>query len=78
MHLIGCQELDDGYGWELTVEFHAYLRDLIRFHGLETLTAQIQRDVARARTLLGDPSECKESHPVVVHNQTDEPARSGR
>jgi riboflavin kinase / FMN adenylyltransferase len=78
VHLIGCQELDDGYGWELKVEFHAYLRDLIRFDGLETLTAQIRRDVTRARTLLGGRGECRESNPDVVHNQTDEPARSGR
>ncbi len=40
------------YGWELTVEVHAWLRDQLRFAGVEALTAQLQRDIGRVREAL--------------------------
>ncbi|MFG0252792.1 MAG: bifunctional riboflavin kinase/FMN adenylyltransferase [Phycisphaerales bacterium JB038] len=76
VHLIDCQELDGEYGWELRVEFHAWLRDLIRFDGPESLQAQIARDVARAGSLLHDPGLAEETHPAAGDSPSTEPARS--
>jgi len=42
----------DLYGRRLQVEFVARLRDEEKFDDLETLTAQMQRDAARARQIL--------------------------
>ena len=43
----------DLYGQELTVAFHAFLRDERRFDGIEALRAQIAEDAAAARQALG-------------------------
>lgn len=52
--------LEGEYGWPLTLEFVAWLRDDLRFHSVEALVAQIGRDCARAKeacvSLLGSPS----------------------
>jgi riboflavin kinase/FMN adenylyltransferase len=40
------------YGWPVTIEFHAFLRDQVRFAGVEALLAQLKRDVARASQLV--------------------------
>lgn len=45
---------DDLYGKELAIEFVERLRDEERFSGLDALVAQIQRDIARTRSLLQD------------------------
>ena len=37
------------YGWPLTVEVHAWIRDQVKFAGIDALTAQLKRDVARVR-----------------------------
>ncbi len=46
----------DLYGQRIELEFVAHLRDEQRFAGLEELTAQIGRDVERAREILADAS----------------------
>ena len=43
----------DLYGREITLEFHAFLRPERKFDSLEELKAQIQRDAAQTRRLLG-------------------------
>lgn len=43
----------DLYGKELTLEFHAFLRPEQKFASLEELKAQIHKDAAKTRTLLG-------------------------
>jgi riboflavin kinase/FMN adenylyltransferase len=43
----------DLYGKELTLEFHAFLRPEKKFPDLEALKAQIQKDAAQTRALLG-------------------------
>jgi riboflavin kinase/FMN adenylyltransferase len=43
----------DLYGQEIEVELHHFLRPEARFDGLESLTAQMAADCARARDLLG-------------------------
>jgi riboflavin kinase/FMN adenylyltransferase len=45
-------QTDNLYGYTLTVEFVARLRDEQRFSGLEALKAQIQADIAAARMIL--------------------------
>ncbi len=40
------------YGWPVTVRFHAFLREQVKFSGLESLREQLLRDVQRARQLL--------------------------
>jgi riboflavin kinase/FMN adenylyltransferase len=41
------------YNWPVRLEFGAFLRDQVRFDGLERLTAQLRRDCARAAVLQG-------------------------
>lgn len=43
----------DLYGQEIEVQFHHFLRGEAKFATLEELTAQIERDCAEARALLG-------------------------
>jgi len=49
-HLIGYEPEGDApeYGWPLTLAFVSRLRDQVRFDGVEELTKQLRRDVARA------------------------------
>lgn len=51
VHLLDFQE--DLYGESLQVEFVARQREERRFTSLEALAAQIQRDIAQAREILG-------------------------
>ncbi len=53
-HLIGYQRGGDEpeYGWPLRLAFVSRLRDQVRFGGIEQLTAQLSRDVARANEIL--------------------------
>jgi riboflavin kinase/FMN adenylyltransferase len=43
----------DLYGQDITVALIAYIRAEVKFSGLDALTAQIARDAAEARRLLG-------------------------
>ena len=47
----------DLYGRRIEVEFVAKLRDELRFDNLDALTAQMRRDAAQARELLGMPQQ---------------------
>lgn len=53
-HLIGYKRSNDEpeYGWPLRIAFVSRLRDQVRFDGVDTLTAQLSRDVLRANELL--------------------------
>ncbi len=53
-HLIGYERESDEpeYGWTLRLAFVSRLRDQVRFGGIEQLTAQLSRDVARANEIL--------------------------
>lgn len=53
-HVIGYERPGDRpeYGWELTLAFVSRLRDQVRFGGVDQLTSQLRRDVARAREIL--------------------------
>jgi len=44
----------DLYGQEIEVAFHHFLRGEEKFATLEELTAQIEKDCARAKSVLGD------------------------
>ena len=44
---------EDLYGQEIEVMFHRFLRPEEKFDSLEALTAQMERDCAEARALLG-------------------------
>ncbi len=47
----------DLYGQRIEIEFVAKLRDELRFDDLEALTAQMHRDAAQARAILGMPAQ---------------------
>jgi len=40
------------YGWPITIHFHAFLREQVKFSDLQSLREQLLRDVQRARQLL--------------------------
>ena len=50
------------YGWDLTLEFHCWMREQARFDGVEALVAQIGRDVARVR-------ECMDGAPLAASQE---------
>jgi riboflavin kinase/FMN adenylyltransferase len=75
VHLIDAGDLENGYGWELTVEFHAFVRDLIRFSGPEALVRQIERDVEHARAAMSGNAAGGPGH-IVIRQPDCEPARS--
>lgn len=57
--------LDEGgaeYEWDLTLEFHCWMREQARFDGVEALVAQIGRDVARVR-------ECMDGAPLAASQE---------
>ncbi len=63
-HLLDCPADATGaivglaeYGWTVSLHFHAFLRDQVRFEGVSRLTAQLARDVARAREVSRSASE---------------------
>ena len=51
MHLFN--ENGNLYGIDMTVEFHAFLRQSIKFASASALEAQIKRDIAKAQECLG-------------------------
>jgi riboflavin kinase/FMN adenylyltransferase len=55
----------DLYGRRIEVEFVAKLRDEEKFDDLDALVAQIHRDAARARAILGDSSPSNSPHVPV-------------
>lgn len=42
------------YGWQVSIEFVAWVRDQVRFDGVAALTAQLARDASTAARLAGD------------------------
>lgn len=48
VHLLGYSGAIGTYGWNLRVEFHAFLREEMRFSGVEAVVGQIRRDLVRA------------------------------
>lgn len=44
----------DLYGVEVVVEFHAHLRGMVKFDGIESLIETMNDDVRRARSVLGE------------------------
>ena len=52
VHILDFEE--DIYGCDLVVEFVERLRDELRFTDVEELKAQIERDIAQARRILGE------------------------
>lgn len=53
-HLIGFEGAVEDYGWSIEVEPLAFIRDELRFSGLDSLVAQIGRDINRASALLSE------------------------
>ena len=51
-HLIGWAGPMDVYGWHLEIDLLYWVRDQIRFDGVEGLQAQIARDIAEVSSLL--------------------------
>ncbi len=50
VHLLGVSE--DLYGIELKVDFYAFIREEQKFDGVESLTEQIKKDVAKAEKMV--------------------------
>lgn len=51
-HLIGYDGPVDEYGWDIRLKFNFWLRDQLKFDGVETLVQQLVRDVARTEDLM--------------------------
>jgi riboflavin kinase/FMN adenylyltransferase len=51
VHLVGYDGPLDDYGWSLRVRIDSWMRDQIRYDGVQRLTRQLQRDISRAREL---------------------------
>lgn len=51
-HLIDGHWPLDTYGWTCTVQFEGFLRNELRFDGVESVRRQIGRDIDRSRDLL--------------------------
>ncbi|MGD9789148.1 MAG: riboflavin biosynthesis protein RibF [Phycisphaerales bacterium] len=62
----------DEYGWEVSIDFLAFLRDQVKFDGIEPLVAQIERDVER--TLDWTNRSARQSLAPTAHSQPTEPA----
>jgi riboflavin kinase/FMN adenylyltransferase len=52
----------DLYGRDITLEFIDRLRDERRFPGPEALLTQIERDISRAREILGRAKEAQDDN----------------
>lgn len=57
------------YDWEVAIDFHAFLRDQVKFDGIEPLVAQIERDVERTldwtnRSIHKSPAAMPDSNPT--------------
>lgn len=52
-HLLDYDGPLDHYGWTLQLSFRAWLRDQVRYPGVEPLIEQLHRDVDRTRALVG-------------------------
>lgn len=50
----------DEYGWELSLDLVGWVREQVRFHGLEPLLEQMARDCDRIRTMLKDSERLPE------------------
>lgn len=48
------------YGWTLALDVVGWVREQVRFHGLDPLLAQMSRDCVRIREMLGAPSAVAE------------------
>ncbi len=50
----------DEYGWTLSLDVVGWVREQVRFHGLDPLLAQMSRDCLRIRAMLSAPSAITE------------------
>ncbi len=51
-HLLDVDLPLDEYGWQCVIRFEGFLRNEIRFEGVQAVKAQIDRDINRTRDLL--------------------------
>ena len=65
-HLIGLDPPADEYGWTIRLEFHDWLRDQMAFDNVESLVAQMRRDVARVQEAMATTTG------VQTHDQTND------
>jgi len=54
-HLLDADLPLGTYGWECAIRFEGFLRNEIRFEGVQAVKAQIDRDINRIRDLLARP-----------------------
>lgn len=62
-HVIGAAGLP-GYGWRLSLDVVAFLRDQVRFDSVRRLTEQLTRDCERACQMLGSPTSFRTTEPL--------------
>jgi riboflavin kinase/FMN adenylyltransferase len=74
-HVIGYERPGDRpeYGWELTLAFVSRLRDQVRFGGVDQLTSQLRRDVARAVDVVEPILQHHGAH-ALDHSNEEAPA----
>lgn len=63
-HLIGATGLSE-YGWRLSLDVVAFVRDQVRFDGVQRLTEQLRRDCDRAAEILASPSTLCTTEPLA-------------
>jgi FAD synthase len=54
VHVLDWEGKLDDYGWWLDAELHRRLRGQYRYDDLSSLQAQIDRDLADVRAVIGD------------------------
>lgn len=63
-HLIGATGLPD-YGWRLSLDIVAFVRDQVRFDSIQRLTEQLRRDCDRAAEMLASASTFSTTEPLA-------------
>ncbi len=55
-HLVGYDGPADDYGWTIHLRITEWLRDQVCCAGVDALTAQLRRDIARTVEVVGEPA----------------------
>lgn len=63
-HLIGAAGLPE-YGWRLSLDVVAFVRDQVRFDSIQRLTEQLRRDCDRAAEMLASASTFSTTEPLA-------------
>ncbi len=63
-HMLGATEMP-AYGWRLSLDIAAFVRDQVRFDSVQRLTEQLRRDCDRAAEMLASPLTLCTTEPLA-------------